>query len=89
VRADLGCCPGTIFHLWHGDLRDRNYRERRVRFAESDFDPYADIACDADSLWRWSSDKPRMHRFVRDYFDTRFEDGRPAAGAAHPAGGPG
>jgi hypothetical protein len=41
VRGDLGFCPGTIFHLWHGDLRDRNYRERRVRFAEFDFDPTA------------------------------------------------
>jgi hypothetical protein len=77
VRADLGFCPGTIYHLWHGDLADRNYRERRMRFAEFDFDPFSDIAVDRNGAWRWSSDKPLMHRFVKDYFGTRFEDGRP------------
>jgi hypothetical protein len=86
VRADLGCCAGTIFHLWHGDLADRNYRERRLCFAEFDFDPYSDIAIENGGPWRWNSDKPRMHRFVRDYFASRFEDGRPDAVGAHPVG---
>jgi hypothetical protein len=85
VRGDLGFCPGTIFHLWHGDLKDRNHRERHVRLAEFDFDPFSDIAIDNGGPWRWNSDKPQMHRLVRDYFDWRFEDGRPDAAAAHPA----
>jgi len=82
VRGDLGWCRGSIFHLWHGDLADRNYRERRMRFAEFDFDPQADLAIGPGGAWRWSSDKPAMHRFVSDYFGTRFEDGRPEALAA-------
>jgi hypothetical protein len=85
VRADLGYCPGTIFHLWHGDLKDRHYRERRVGFADFDFDPYVDIAIDDSGAWRWNSAKPRMHKFVRDYFDSRFEDGRPEPVAEHSA----
>jgi len=89
VRGNLGHCPGTLLHLWHGDLEDRNYRARRVGLAEFDFDPYSDIAIDNSGAWRWTSDKPRMHRFVRDYFDSRFEDGRPGAFAVHPACEPG
>jgi hypothetical protein len=77
VRGDLGYCPGTIYHLWHGDIKDRHYYERRVRFAEFDFDPFKDIAIDTGGAWRWISDKPEMHRFVMDYFRSRFEDGRP------------
>ena len=89
VRADLGHCPGTIFHLWHGDLVDRHYRERRIGFAAFDFDPSSDIAADPAGAWRWSSDKPAMHRFVRAYFESRLEDGRPDAIALDQAGGAG
>ncbi len=89
VRGDLGYSPGTIFHLWHGDLKDRHYRERRMGFAEFDFDPYTDIAIDRGGPWKWSSGKPLMHRFVREYFDSRFEDGRPEAVALYPASGTG
>ena len=89
VRGNLGYCPGTIYHLWHGDLKDRNYRKRHEEFAKFDFDPFADIAIDNDGPWRWNSDKPQMHRLVREYFHSRFEDGRPAATAIHPVGGAG
>jgi hypothetical protein len=89
VHADFGCCQGTIYHLWHGDLKDRNYRERRVGFAKFDFDPHTDIAIGGSGAWQWSSDKPLMHRFVRDYFDSRFEDGRPDGMPAHSARGAG
>ena len=85
VRADLGYCRGTVYHLWHGDLKDRHYRERRIGFARFDFDPYTDIAIDGVGAWQWNSDKPSMHRFVRDYFDSRFEDGRPATIASRAA----
>jgi hypothetical protein len=77
VRGELGWCAGTVFHLWHGDIKDRNYHERRVRFAEFDFDPFSDITADSGGAWRWNSHKPGMHRFVKDYFHSRFEDGRP------------
>jgi len=56
-----------------------------VRFAEFDFDPYGDIATAEAGPWRWSSAKPQMHQFVRSYFGTRFEDGRPEGIASHPA----
>ncbi len=76
IRGDLGFCAGTIYHLWHGERKDRQYLRRRVEFAEFDFDPFHDISFDKTGCWRWNTDKPQMHRFVKDYFPSRLEDGR-------------
>ncbi len=42
---------------------------------EFDFDPKADIALDHNGCWEWSSDKPELHRRVKQYFASRKEDG--------------
>jgi len=74
VRAAWGCVPGPIAHLWHGDPVRRKYRQRYEDFAGFEFDPAADLACDEHGAWRWNSDKPRMHQYLRDYFAARRED---------------
>jgi hypothetical protein len=74
VRGEAGYVDGAVFHLWHGHKHDRLYVERFADFARFDFDPFADIATDAAGCWRWSTDKPAMHRYVRDYFAARRED---------------
>ncbi|MCZ6672128.1 MAG: hypothetical protein O7C75_04235 [Verrucomicrobia bacterium] len=76
VAGDLGYIPGNIYHLWHGDIKDRNYSSRRVDLEQNEFDPYIDIAIDFNGCWRWNSDKQELHQFLRDYFASRFEDGR-------------
>ncbi len=75
VRGRVGHIPGRLFHLWHGDLKDRQYEGRHRGFESFDFDPFADITLDENSCWRWSSDKKEMHEFVRSYFESRNEDG--------------
>jgi hypothetical protein len=79
VGGRVDCIPGTVYHLWHGDLADRRYAERH-RILEH-FDPRTDIALDEARSWRWSSPKPDMHTFIRRYFERRHEDrpGPPAA----------
>jgi hypothetical protein len=79
VLGDIGSCAGTLYHLWHGELEDRHYLARRIGFARFDFDPEHDLAEEDNGCWRWSSAKPAMHRFVRDYFFQRNEDGVDAA----------
>jgi hypothetical protein len=79
VRGDLGFCEGTLYHLWHGDREDRHYLRRRMEFSRFDFDPFHDISVDRTGCWRWNTDKPQMHRFTREYFSWRLEDGRPAS----------
>jgi hypothetical protein len=75
VRGKVGFIGGTVIHLWHGDLKDRRYADRHGGFRRFDFDPAVDIAVNEQGCWRWSSDKPLMHQYVRDYFVARKEDG--------------
>jgi hypothetical protein len=71
----LSCLPGEVFHLWHGELEDRKYMERRSILTAQNFDPSMDIALGRSHCWQWNSPKPELHRRVRDYFLERNEDG--------------
>ncbi|HSP98141.1 MAG TPA: hypothetical protein VL049_13000 [Candidatus Dormibacteraeota bacterium] len=74
-RAEIGFLDGPLFHLWHGDIKHRRYRERHAALRRHAFDPFEDIAHDDNGSWRWNSDKPELHEGVRGYFALRREDG--------------
>jgi hypothetical protein len=74
VRGKWGYVPGFIMHLWHGSMAQRKHRQRYEDFFQFDFDPTADLACDEYGSWRWNSDKPAMHQYVRNYIAGRQED---------------
>lgn len=76
TQGRVGYVSGRLFHLWHGDLRDRRYLSRFSILPDNDFDPHTDIALDEQGAWKWASDKPDMHRRLREYFPKRLEDGR-------------
>ncbi|HTQ39591.1 MAG TPA: hypothetical protein VMJ32_11210 [Pirellulales bacterium] len=78
VRGRWGCVPGTIAHLWHGDMGRRKHRQRYKEFAEFQFDPTVDLASDRYGAWRWNSDKPALHEYIRRYIAERQEDGHQA-----------
>ncbi len=75
VRGRVGYIPGRVLHLWHGDAANRRFGLRDEGLERFGFDPFGDIAVDAHGCWRWSSDKPDLHAFVRRYFESRHEDG--------------
>lgn len=75
VGGSVASLEGDLLHLWHGTPQDRRYRRRTEQLEPFAFDPYEDIALDQNGAWRWSSDKPDMHAFVRGYFAARHEDG--------------
>jgi hypothetical protein len=75
VQGNAICLDCDLLHLWHGTPQDRRYRNRNEGLEPFRFDPYRDIALDDNGAWRWSSDKPDMHRYVRGYFESRREDG--------------
>ena len=76
VAGGIGFVDGRIFHLWHGDTKGRTLRTADYRdFGRFSFDPFNDIAIDANGCWRWNSDKPEMHRYVANFFAGRKEDG--------------
>jgi hypothetical protein len=75
VRGRIGYLPGRALHLWHGEVADRRYGERDRALHAFHFDPFGDIAPDDSGCWRWSSNKPPLHAYVRRYFESRNEDG--------------
>jgi hypothetical protein len=70
VRRQIGYIEGDLLHLWHGDLVNRRYSNRHALFSKFEFDPYTDIALTEEGVWRWSSEKPEMHEYVRAHFET-------------------
>jgi hypothetical protein len=74
VASDVAFTPGSVLHLWHGSLLNRSYVERCEILREFDFDPATDITLNDEGCWEWSSDKPELHRRVREYFASRKED---------------
>jgi len=75
IGSNVAFVDGNIFHLWHGKTEDRRYRARNEEFRRFQFDPFTDIAAERNTAWSWSSDRPEMHDYVRDYFVSRREDG--------------
>ena len=75
VRNEIAFLDDGISHLWHGDLGDRRSRGRHAGLQQFRFDPFSDIAVGTNGCWRWNSEKPDMHDYVRSYFSARREDG--------------
>jgi hypothetical protein len=75
VGAKVACAEGDLVHLWHGKPEHRRHLERHEGLGRFQFDPFEDIATDRNGAWRWNSDKPEMHEYVRNYFASRREDG--------------
>jgi len=71
VGGKIGYVEGDALHLWHGELSLRHYSDRYSGFDQFQFDPNTDLIRSADGAWRWASDKPKLHAFVRRYFERR------------------
>lgn len=74
-RINVDYLPVDLFHLWHGDLRNRGYMKRHEILLSCDYDPDKDVKL-VGPVFEWSSDKLDMHRGIKDYFNTRLEDTR-------------
>ncbi len=75
VGGDIGFVDVPLYALWHGALPDRRYVKRHETMLEFQFDPVTDIALTVQGCWRWATDKPPMHSYVRNYFLSRKDDG--------------
>jgi hypothetical protein len=74
IQGNVAFVPGAIYHLWHGEIKNRQYGTRLNILKEAEFDPHADISLDADGCWQWNTDKPELHRKVEEYFWSRIEE---------------
>jgi hypothetical protein len=75
VQGKVGYIPGSVFHLWHGNLEDRYYKVRHRALAQLDFIPDRDLERERSGVWRWRNPPLEVERFFQQYFDARMEDG--------------
>lgn len=65
--------PQSIYHLYHGSLKNRGYMDRHDILIDNDFDPTTDIRYENNVL-EWNTDKQDLHDRIRKYFYDRKED---------------
>jgi hypothetical protein len=75
IQGNIGGIAGRLYHLWHGDLSHRGYRDRHANFANMAFDPTTDIWRDSDGILQWASERSDLETLARTYFASRREDG--------------
>lgn len=63
-----------VCHLYHGTLKNKQYKTRDLILKRANFDPDKDIRINEDGILEWASDKPNLRREVRAYFENRRED---------------
>jgi len=66
---------GDIYHQWHGKASDRGLESRHGGLKQYAFNPFHDITAEQNGCWKWNSDKPELHEYLRNYFLRRKEDG--------------
>lgn len=74
VRARVGVVPGTVLHLWHGDMVNRRYADRNSELLAMGFDPFEDVEIDGSGCWRWRRRRDELAAWTRRYFENRRED---------------
>ena len=73
VASKVGCVPGEIYHLWQGDAKNRNYRERFKVLA--DFNPDEDLYIGDNGARQWTKPKSALAEQLKAHFVNRREDG--------------
>jgi hypothetical protein len=74
VKGRIGFARGTVCHHWHGASEARGYEKRWSILSFHRFDPETDLAVDANGLYRWAGNKPRLEDDIRLSLGSRNED---------------
>jgi hypothetical protein len=74
VNAEIAYTDGSLLHLWHGDIVNRQYSDREKMLQRFGFDPTSDIELNEDKCWVWKGNRPDLHTWIKEYFALRKED---------------
>ncbi len=74
VESDIGCVPGTILHLWHGQWVNRRYSERARELLKLNYDPSKDLRLGRNNVWEWTNKNRPLQAWASEYFTLRKED---------------
>lgn len=72
VNRSVGFVPGTITHLYHGQMKNRSYNTRYGILSDLEFDPKKHLAFDSNGLWKFK--KRSIPKKLAEYFESRDED---------------
>jgi hypothetical protein len=75
VGERIGHITGRLYHLWHGNIENRDYAGRHRALAEYNFDPDIDITVGSNGAWQWKKSRLDLEEFFTNYFVRRAEDG--------------
>lgn len=70
----VGFVPGTLLHLFHGELRHRAYLERNRELAALRFDPATDLVRRDGAPLAFADVRPDLRAWASSYFERRRED---------------
>lgn len=70
-RIKIGNTDGDIYHLWHGEMKNRQYRQRYSILTQHHYDPYKDIDICAGSALRFTDANPVLREAVESYIHSR------------------
>ena len=74
VGNSLSYCDGNIFHLWHGNPKNRRNILNRFVLISNNFDFEKDIKKDQFGIWEWTGNNPKVEKYITKYFYIRNED---------------
>ena len=79
-----GCLDGRVLHLFHGEMRDRQYRLRIDNLLPFALDLDEDICAGEGHPWSWKRDRSALNAYFLKYMRDRNEDGQhpPEVGVA-------
>jgi hypothetical protein len=75
VAKRVSYVSGHLYHLWHGDAKNRGHIGRHDRLASFNFNPDLDIAIGDNGAWHWARPRPELDKFLANFFIDRAEDG--------------
>lgn len=87
IKGHVGIVPGTMHHLWHGRMEDRQYETRPRVLVRNRYDPHFDVRSRHDGILEFAGNKPMLRRDLLAYFRSRNEDtieATPARRHPHP-----
>jgi hypothetical protein len=68
TQGKIGHTSDVIFHMWHGDINNRNYLDLSKALQKNRFNPQEDLKLEINGSWKWASDKPKLHQAVKNIF---------------------
>lgn len=75
IQGDVYYVNGILLHLYHGDIKNRLYRQRYKLIEDLEFDPSVDLVLNQDAVWEWHPSRHNLFtQQMKKYFAVRDED---------------